>query len=113
MRFVYRGVHTHHPALVAARLGTVTPANIAGRTAADAHNLGEGLAESPFTSWTHNYEIALSYARRFGPGGLVLRVPLGKPQGAESWAWEWSPDVFGEEEILLRGPRTGATVELP
>jgi hypothetical protein len=112
MKCVYRGVHAHHPALEAAKLGHLVPANLNGRTTPEAHNLGEGLEDSPFTSWTHDYEIAMSYARRYGAGGVVLSLPVGRTQTGDLWAWEWSPDVFGEGEILLRGPRTGATVEL-
>ena len=111
MTYVYRGVHAAHPLLEEAKRGSVAPGNIHGKTTPDEHNLGEGLKESPFTSWTHNYEVALFHARRRGRGGVVLRVTTGAPKPTDPWRWEWSPDVHGEAEVLLRGPRSGATVE--
>ena len=49
---------------------------------------------------------------RNGPGGVVLRFPVGAPKRGDKWYWTWSPDAFGEDEILLHGERSGATVEL-
>jgi hypothetical protein len=112
MKYVYRGVHAGHPTLDEAKRGNVVPGNIDGATTPDMHNLSEGLADSPFTSWTHRHEVALGYARRSGPGGVVLQLPIGKPKRTDSWSWAWSPDVFGEAEVLLRGLRSGATVEV-
>jgi hypothetical protein len=104
-KFVYRGVHANHPAFNDAREGTVTPGNVEGTVSAEEHNAGGVSDRSPFTSWTYRAEIAEFYARRTGQGGLVLRVPIEAPPAGASWSWEWSPDIFGESEILLRGIR--------
>lgn len=54
----------------------------------------------------------MRYALSEGSGGVVLRLPVGPPALGDEWSWEWSPDEFYEEEVLLRGRRTGAKVEL-
>jgi hypothetical protein len=55
-------------------------------------------------------EIAQSYAMSQGAGGIVPELPTGVPPPGATWSWEWSPDVFGEQEVLLRGVRNGAKV---
>lgn len=110
-KHIYRGVHARHPAIAVAREGKVVPANPAGLVTPEEHNLEIGIENSPFTSWTHDYEIARRYAQRHGPGGLILSFPVGSPMKTDVWSWVWSPDEWGEYEILLRGERTSATVE--
>lgn len=111
--YLYRGVSANHPALGDALEGTVTPGDLEGTITAEEHNLGGVSAQSPYTSWTSNQSIAQAFANSEGPGGVVLRVPIGAPPSGASWSWEWSPDVFGEGEVLMRGTRTGAQVLPP
>jgi hypothetical protein len=73
---------------------------------AEEHNLGN-TAESPFTSWTHNLDVAKRFA---GDDGVVLGLPPGPPPAGAAWKFEWSPDTFFEQEILIRGPVSGAQV---
>jgi len=111
--YLYRGVHARHPALSAALEGNVVPGNPHGTITPEEHNLGGVSANSPFTSWTRDRHVARMYATSSGPGGVVLRLPVGNPTPGDTWSWEWSPDEYLEGEVLLRGPRSGATVELP
>jgi hypothetical protein len=112
-QFLYRGVHADHPALEAAKQGIVTPGDVNGTINAESHNLGGVSSESPFTSWTRDPEVARSFANGKGPGGVIPRLPVGAPPPGAAWSWEWSPDAFGENELLLRGTRTGAEVLPP
>ncbi|RYH63584.1 MAG: hypothetical protein EON54_07840 [Alcaligenaceae bacterium] len=108
--YVYRGVSAGHPVLDAAKQGRVVPGNVNGTVSAEAHNLGGQAANSPFTSWTRDPAIAATHAGKGGPGGVVLRVPQGAPSAGAKWSWEWSPDVWGESEVLMRGIRSGVEV---
>jgi len=105
--FVYRGVSRSHPGYDDALRGTALPRNISGSTTAEAHNLGsaQALADSPFTSWTRDPAIARRFA---GDDGAILRLPTGKPPVSSTWKFEWSPDVWFEQEVLVRGPVYGA-----
>jgi RHS repeat-associated protein len=111
--FIYRGVHAGHPEYDVAARGIVLPGNPAGNVTAEAHNLGGVAADSPFTSWTHSLDVARFHATKDGPGGLILRVPQGAPEPGATWRWEWSPDVWGEQEVLLWGTRRGVEVIQP
>ena len=108
--WLYRGVSARHPAWFAAWMGMAVPGNIHGTVSAIAHNLGNFAADSPFTSWTDLRSVAEFHRDKDGAGGLLLRVPLGGPAAGESWRWEYSPDVYGERERLLRGVRMGIEV---
>lgn len=110
--YLYRGVHAGHPAFEDALLGRAMPGDINGIVSAAEHNAGGVAAESPFTSWTSDLEVALSNANKKGEGGLLLRVRTGAPPPGAGWSWEWSPDIFGESERLLRGVREGCDVIL-
>ncbi len=112
-QYLYRGVHAEHPDLSNALGGKVTPGNVEGSVSADAHNLGGQSANSPFTSWTRSPEIARKFASGKGDGGVILRVPVGAPTPNDNWAWEWSPDEWGKQEILLKGPRQNIEVFRP
>jgi len=109
---VYRGVHAGHPALAAALQGVVIPGKIDGTVAPEEHNRGDCSAISPYTSWTFDREIANSHADDFGPGGVILRLPKTEPKPGDTWSWVESPDIYDEQEVLLRGERSGVTVEL-
>ncbi|TPQ45995.1 RHS repeat-associated core domain-containing protein [Burkholderia ubonensis] len=110
---LYRGVSAKHPAIEDATKGVVTPGNPGGSISADEHNAGGRSADSPFTSWTRDREIAKWWANREGPGGVVLELPTGAPGPKDSWSWEYSIDEYGESEVLLRGCRSGAKVTHP
>jgi hypothetical protein len=111
--FVYRGVHAQHPALADALRGEVVPGDINGTITPEQHNLGGYSAESPYTSWTHNFNVARDFALSRGPGGVILELPMGAPPAGAPWRWVMSPDLFGESEVLLRGTRSGANVIKP
>ncbi len=108
--YLYRGVSVGHPVIDAAKQGRVMPGNVNGTVSAEAHNLGGQAASSPFTSWTRDPAIAATHAAKNGPGGVVLRVPQVAPPAGAKWSWEWSPDVWGESEVLMRGIRSGVEV---
>jgi len=110
--YLYRGVHAGHPALEAAKAGRVVPGNPEGTVSPELHNAGgPGVqADSPYTSWTRRPDIAQTHATKMGPGGVVLRTPVGAPPPEAKWNWEWSPDEFGEAEVLMKGTREGVEV---
>jgi hypothetical protein len=105
--YVYRGVSRAHPGYDDAVQGNAIPRNVNGSTTAEAHNYGNAgdLADSPFTSWTRDPSVARSFA---GDDGVVLRLPTGQPPAGSTWKFEWSPDVWFEQEVLVRGPVYGA-----
>ena len=108
--WLYRGLHAKHPAMAEALEGRVEPGNPEGVVTPETHNLGGYSADSPYTSWTRDYDVALEYAKSEGPGGIVIRVPTGAPPLGATWSWAWSPDVYHEAEVLLKGIREGAKV---
>jgi len=110
--YLFRGVHARHPALAEALRGRAVPGDIRGRVTPEEHNRGDVSDVSPYTSWTTERDVAEYHARSFGPGGVILILSSAGPEPNDAWAWERSPDIFEEQEILLRGPRSGATVEL-
>jgi RHS repeat-associated protein len=107
--YLYRGVHAGHPEIEAARAGRAVPGNLRGTVTAAEHNAGGVSANSPFTSWTRDINVARRIA---GENGVILRVPTGAPPPGATWSWEWSPDIYHEGEVLLRGVREGCTVIL-
>jgi hypothetical protein len=109
---LFRGVHARHPAIDAARKGLVVPGDANGTVTPEQHNRGGVSENSPYTSWTFDREIAESHADDYGRDGVILKLPLTDPEPSDTWSWETSPDLLDEQEILLRGYRSGATVEL-
>ncbi|MCH9808667.1 MAG: hypothetical protein K0U74_13125 [Alphaproteobacteria bacterium] len=105
----YRGVQAGHPRLGYAEQGIVYPGDPLGDVTPEAHNEGR-VASSPYTFWTTKEGYAIEMANRHGPGGVVLRVPQAAPPAGATWRWEFSPDSFGESEILMKGVRHGAEV---
>jgi len=81
------------------------PANINGSTTPKEHNLGLNTDDDPYTSWTTNVAVAEQHAAEDGPGGVLLRVPVGVREPAATWHWEISDDVFFEGEVLMWGYR--------
>lgn len=102
-KWAYRGVGRDHPGYDDALQGKVNPRNPNGTATPEQHNLGN-TTDSPYTSWTRDPDIARRFA---GPDGVVLRVPRGE---GSPYKFEWSPDVFYEQEILIRGPVCGALI---
>lgn len=41
---------------------------------------------------------------------MLLRVPVGAPMEKDTWKWEYSPDIWGEQEVLMKGTRKGVEV---
>jgi hypothetical protein len=111
-REVFRGVDALHPTLSRAKRGEIVPGNIHGAITPEEHNRGDVSHLSPYTSWTFDRELAKVRARWNGPGGVLLTLEMSSPEAGDTWSWVESPDNYDEQEILLRGPRTGATVEL-
>jgi RHS repeat-associated protein len=110
--YVYRGVHAGHPKFGDALKGIATPGNPSGFVSAEFHNARGHIpsvqAESPYTSWTTSFDLAV---KRAGPGGIVLRAPNGAPPAGATWSWQYSyDDVYFESEVLLRGVRDGLGV---
>jgi hypothetical protein len=109
-QYLYRGVHAGHPRMSYALRGIVVPGRPLGNLSTAAHNAGGFEHLSPYTSWTDDFEYARQMADRNGPGGIVLRVPIGAAPPNAAWYWEWSEDEFMERERLLHGIRRGAEV---
>jgi len=109
---LYRGVHAGHPASADAKTGIVTPGDICGTVTPEEHNAGfdDVQRRSPYTSFTRRYEVALAYATRAGFGGIILVAPTAAPNVGDAWHWEWSPDEYYEDEVLLFGRRGGLGV---
>ncbi len=106
----FRGVHAKHPALDAAKEGRVVPGDIHGTVTPEEHNAGGAADRSPYTSWSTEWDIVVSHADKQGPGGVILWVPRRPPPPGATWHWEWSPDEYGESEVLMHGTREGAGV---
>ncbi len=110
---LYRGVSADHPALDAAKQGRAEPALNSGGSTAAQHNAGGHSGSSQYTSWTRSLDYAKVHANKSGPGGVVLSAPLGAPGPGDCWSWEFSDDIYHEQEVLLKGPRSGLGVHKP
>ncbi len=108
--YIYRGVSANHPEIEAARRGSCVPGDVNGTVTPEEHNEGGHADKSPYTAWTHDENYARTHANKDGPGGVVLRVPVGAPKEGDGWSWEWSPDEWGESEVLLKGRRDNCEV---
>lgn len=108
-KYLYRGVHANHPRIAEARRGIVVPGNLEGTVSPSEHNDGGAGRDSPYTSWSRSIKIARDLAGN-APGGVVLRIPLGAPDPSDQWHFVWSPDRYGEQEVLLFGIRMDAEV---
>ena len=110
-QYNYRGIHKGHPEWDNALRGKVVPGNINSKLTADEHNLGDFSANSPYTSWTDDPNIARRFA---GEDGVILRVRTGAPKAGDTWSWDISIDDYFEIEILLKDIRkNGVEVFLP
>jgi RHS repeat-associated protein len=103
-QYLYRGVYKNHPAESDAIQGKVTPGNVSGSVTPEDHNRGGHSAESSYTSWTRSPDIAKKFAK---DDGIILRVKVGAPKSGDKWSWQYSDDIWGEQEVLLKGSRNG------
>ena len=110
---LYRGVAANHPAIADARRGIVAPALETGGASAQEHNEGGYSGQSQYTSWSRQKSIALWHANKDGSGGVLLSAPFGAPKEGDCWSWELSDDVYGEDEVLLKGKRSNLGVHKP
>ncbi|MCY1022376.1 RHS repeat-associated core domain-containing protein [Pyxidicoccus sp. MSG2] len=108
--FLYRGVSAKHPEIESARQGIARPGDVNGTVTAEEHNMGGVADVSPYTSWARTPRIAMDNAVKDGSGGVILRVRTGAPPPEAKWRWVWSPDEWGEGEMLLHGIREGIDV---
>lgn len=106
---LFRGVPRDSPAYDEALKGNALPRSPEGPATATQHNLGN-TADSPFTSWTSRCDVASRFAKG---DGVILRIPQEAPPAGAPWSFEWSPDEWGEGEVLIRGPVRGAQVIHP
>ncbi|PBP78774.1 hypothetical protein CCL22_19630 [Pseudomonas syringae] len=102
--YLYRGVYKGHPAEADAIEGRVTPGKFDGEVSPEDHNYGGHSANSPYTSWTRSPDIAKSFAK---DDGIILRLKIGAPKEGDKWSWQYSDDRWAEQEVLLKGPRSG------
>lgn len=102
---LYRGVGRDHPAYAAAVQRRAEPWDMTSDVTAEGHNLGN--TRSAYTSWTRDPAVARGFA---GPDGVILVWRTGPPPPGATWKFEWSPDNFGESEVLIRGPVDGTGV---
>lgn len=106
---IFRGVPRGHPGYDDAVRGRASPRDPRGRATPVEHN--ENLTDrSPYTSWTHDRALAAGRARA---DGVVLEWRTGPPPSWARWSFEWSPDIYLEKEVLIRGPIRGAKVTRP
>ncbi|MCG8711059.1 RHS repeat-associated core domain-containing protein [Brenneria sp. 4F2] len=82
--YLYRGIHRGHPDEANALRGRVSPGNPKSKISEEEHNTGEVSANSPFTSWTRDPDIARKFAKE---DSVILRVKTGAPKEGASWSW--------------------------
>lgn len=98
---VYRGVSKDHHYFDLAKEGVIVPRNFLGTTDIDMHNYG--TSNSALTSWTRSKAVAATHA---GEDGVILEASVpGNRIG-------WSPDVWYEQEVLVRGMICDAKVSV-
>jgi RHS repeat-associated protein len=98
---LYRGVTNGHPGYENALIGTAIPRG--GTASPQDHNEWDDT-RSIYTSWTRSYEWAKYYANRNPGGGVILTAKIPKSRQVKS------PDVYREQEVLVTGIVTGASV---
>ena len=108
---LYRGISAKHPELENAKKGIVKPANPYADLTPEQHAEGGLTGQSQFVSWTPDKEMALGHAKKDGPGGILLSVPVGAPPQGATWSWGWTHiNDWGETEMLQLGTRTDVMV---
>ncbi len=110
---LYRGIHAGHPAMAYALNGICHPGDPLGVISPQRHNDGGAQPFSPFTSWTTVRAIAVIFANRLGPGGVMLMAAAGASPDPAIWHWGAqfaADDDWWENEVLLWGVRDGLEV---
>uniref|UniRef100_UPI0018E3B3A3 RHS repeat domain-containing protein n=1 Tax=unclassified Serratia (in: enterobacteria) TaxID=2647522 RepID=UPI0018E3B3A3 len=102
--YLYRGVHKGHPDAENAIKGRVEPGDINSSISPELHNEGNVSGISPYTSWTRDPKVAKIYSKE---DGLILRVEVGPSKSDSKWSWEYSEDRYFEQEVLMKGSRSG------
>jgi hypothetical protein len=92
-----------HPAYDDAAQGVVRPRG--GHNDPALHNGGDN--RSVFTSWSSDERIVRDFASEENGPGVVQRIPNTDGPG---YSRVPSPDVYGEAEVLVRGPVLNAEV---
>ncbi|WP_235883971.1 putative T7SS-secreted protein [Saccharopolyspora elongata] len=104
--YLYRGVPYGHPGYEDALNGRALPWG--GHTDPGLHNGGDTRSE--FTSWTTDLDGVARDAAGDGNGpGVVLRIPNADAPG---YTRVESQDIYGESEVLIQGPVSGAEVSV-
>ncbi|MER5391880.1 putative T7SS-secreted protein [Saccharopolyspora sp. NPDC002686] len=104
--YLYRGVPYGHPGYDDALNGRAVPWG--GHADPNLHNGGDTRSE--FTSWTTDLDGVARDAADDGNGpGVVLRIPNADAPG---YTRVESQDIYGESEVLVRGPVSGAEVSI-
>jgi RHS repeat-associated protein len=93
---VYRGVNNESGAYADALNGAANPRGTI--LDAVAHNAG-ATSTSGYTSWTTDLNTAVDFADN---GGVVMKITVPRSVLVAS------PDAFGESEVLIQGPVSGA-----
>ncbi|WP_115719842.1 RHS repeat-associated core domain-containing protein [Gallaecimonas mangrovi] len=115
-QYLYRGIHSGHPAYQDALNGVVAPANQDADLTPEQHAEGGLTGGSQYVSWTRDRELALTHAKKNasndGNPGLLLSVPVGAPSEGDEWAWGWTHrNEWGEVEMLQIGTRKNVLVK--
>jgi hypothetical protein len=108
---VYRGVNSTSPAFSAAESGVVKPrGGLFGHSNAATHNSGaNGTANSKFTSWTTNPEVAKHFALYKSGNGTFLETTVPRssifnsPNTKSVNLFQNPGKVVSESEVLLKG----------
>lgn len=106
---VYRGVAQGHNAFEDARQGIASPGDTAGHADVYTHNAGDTWS-SRLTSWSTNRAVAERFAGK--DGGVILQTTIEEMQ-ARGVNILWSPDSYGESELLFEGTIDGLQVTQP
>jgi hypothetical protein len=105
--YLYRGVEFGHPGYNDALSGKAKPR---GGSASVADHNGGIDTDSPYTSWTTDYEgVAVPESEEGNGPGAVLRIPNADGNGYKRVP---SPDVYDESEVLIEGVVGDADVSI-
>jgi RHS repeat-associated protein len=115
---IYRWVPKGHPRFPQAEQGVAFPGALIGHSDEVIHNLGaqdplgRGTRTSQLTSWTRSRRLVEEIAEEAAESeGVILEHMAGEaPPPNAGWRFRWSPDAYGEEEVLVEGVIRGATV---
>ena len=100
---LYRGVSRDHPGYDNALKGEAVPRG--GPNNALQHQAG--LTDSPFTSWSSDPSVADRFA---GNDGIIRQKEF---DPSADYFWRMPNSGYGEEEVLIEGPVTGAGIYHP